>query len=132
MSAGTVRILMAKLGEGYEAAVTRLALAFREAGYEVIFTDDQRPEAIVTSAIQEAVDHIGITVLPGAVAGDIIRIIDMLKEEGMENVRITAGGFMEVENIGKIKAAGVVEFFARGTTIMELIAWAKDHIRRID
>lgn len=132
MSAGTVRILMAKLGEGYEAAITRLALAFREAGYEVIFADDQKPEAIVTSAIQEAVDHIGITVLPGAAAGDIIRIIDLLKKEEMEYVRVTAGGFLNESDIDSIRAAGVVEVFAKGTTITELIAWAKEHIRRVD
>lgn len=131
MIEGTVRILMAKLGEGYEAAVTRLALAFREAGYEVIFTDDQRPEAIVSSAIQEAVDHIGITVLPGAAIGDIIRVIDLLEKEEMDYVRVTAGGFLEESDIAKIKDAGVIEFFAKGTTITELIAWAKEHIRRI-
>lgn len=131
MTAGMVRILMAKLGEGYEAGVTRLALAFREAGYEVIFTDDQRPEAVVASAIQEAVDHIGITVLPGAAIGDIVRIIELLKEEEMEYVRVTAGGFMDEADIGRVKAAGVDEFFVKGTTITELIAWAKDNVRRV-
>ncbi|MGZ3648031.1 MAG: hypothetical protein ACXU9G_03255, partial [Syntrophales bacterium] len=56
-----VRILMAKLGDGYAEAMMTLTFAFRDSGYEVIYTDIQRPEAIVASAIQECVDHIGIT-----------------------------------------------------------------------
>ncbi len=69
-----VRILMAKLGEGHEVAMKTLAEAFWNAGYEVIYTNIQKPEAIVASAIQESVDHIGITLLPGAKIEDLAEL----------------------------------------------------------
>jgi methylmalonyl-CoA mutase, C-terminal domain len=125
----TVRILMAKFGEGYEEAIVRLALAFREAGFEVIYTDTQKPEAIVASAIQEAVDHIGITTLPGADLNNIKKTIDLLRDAGVDDIQITAGGFLSYDDIPKIKEMGIAEFFPRGTTLEELIDWARDHIK---
>lgn len=124
-----IRILMAKLGEGYEAAMTNLTLAFRDAGYEVIYTDIQRPEAIVASAIQECVDHIGITTLPGAKIEDLARVVDLLKKEDAAHIRVTAGGYLEQDAIPKVKGAGIVEFFPIGTSISELIQWTKDNIK---
>jgi methylmalonyl-CoA mutase C-terminal domain/subunit len=126
----TVRILMAKFGEGYEEAIVRLALAFREAGFEVIYTDTQKPEAIVASAIQEAVDHIGITTLPGADLNNIKKTIVLLRDAGVDDIQITAGGFLSYDDIPKIKEMGIAEFFPRGTTLEELIDWARDHINR--
>ena len=129
MNTKRVRILMAKLGEGYEAAMTNLALAFRDAGYEVIYTDIQRPEAIVASAIQECVDHIGITTLPGAAIEDLARVVALLEKEDSSHIRVTAGGYLERDKITKVKEMGVVEFFPRGTSIPELIQWAKNNIK---
>ena len=132
MGEGTIRILMAKLGDGFEEAVGRLSFAFREAGYEVVHVENQRPEAIVASALQEAVDHIGITTLPGAKIEDIARIMELLKRENMSYVRVTAGGFLDYNDIDKVKEAGVVEFFPKGTSIADLIKWAQDNIRLTD
>ena len=132
MGEGTIRILMAKLGEGFEEAVGRLSFAFREAGYEVVHVENQRPEAIVASALQEAVDHIGITTLPGAKIEDIARIMELLKKVDMSYVRVTAGGFLDYNDIDKVKEAGVVEFFPKGTSIDDLIKWARDNIRLTD
>lgn len=129
MDTRTVRILMAKLGEGHESAMTRLALAFRDAGFEVIYTDSQKPEVIVVSAIQECVDHIGITTLPGANIEDLARVIDLLKKEEATHIRITAGGHLEDDDIPKVKEIGIVEFFPKGTSISELILWAKNNIK---
>ena len=123
------RILMAKLGEGYEAAMTTLAEAFWNAGYEVIYTNIQRPEAIVASAIQESVDHIGITILPGAKIEDLGRVVGLLKKEDLSHIKVTAGGFLEHIKIPKLQEMGVVEFFPRGTSISELIKWARDNIK---
>jgi methylmalonyl-CoA mutase C-terminal domain/subunit len=125
----TVRILMAKLGEGYEAAMTTLTLAFRDAGYEVIYTDIQRPEAIVASAIQECVDHIGITTLPGAHIEDLARVVELLKKEDSSHIGVTAGGYLDQDKIPKVKEMGIVEFFPIGTSISELIQWARDNIK---
>ncbi|HNY72762.1 MAG TPA: cobalamin-dependent protein [Syntrophales bacterium] len=131
-SNSTIRILMAKLGEGYEDAVGKLCIAFREAGYEVVYVENQRPEAIVASALQEAVDHIGITTLPGARIEDIARVMELLKKEDLSYVRVTAGGFLDYNDIHKVKEAGVVEFFPKGTSISELITWAKENITLTD
>jgi len=125
----TVRILMAKFGEGYEEAIVRLALAFREAGFEVIYTDTQKPEAIVASAIQEAVDHIGITTLPGAALNNIRKTIELLRTSGVDDIQITAGGLLSYDDIPRIKEMGIAEFFPRGTTLDELIEWSRDHIK---
>ena len=132
MSTRRVRILLAKLGEGYESAMMRLALAFRDAGYEVIYTDTQKPEIIVVSAIQECVDHIGITTLPGARIEDLARVIELLKKEDASHIRLTVGGYLEDDDIPKAKEMGVVEVFPKGTSISELIQWSRDNIKPTD
>jgi|GEM_PF-291719 len=124
-----VRILMAKLGDGYNEAMTTLTLAFRDAGYEVIYTDIQRPEAIVASAIQECVDHIGITTLPGANIEDLARVVELLKKEDSPHIGVTAGGYLEQDKIPEVNEIGVIEFFPIGTSVPELIQWARDNIK---
>jgi methylmalonyl-CoA mutase C-terminal domain/subunit len=129
MNARKVRILMAKLGDGYESAMMKLARAFSEAGYEVIYTDIQEPQAIVASAIQESVDHIGITTLPGANLDQFATIMELLAREDASHIRITAGGFLADEDIARVKAMGVVKFFPKGTTYSDLIQWSQEHIK---
>jgi len=124
-----IRILMAKMGEGGSEATLKLSKAFRDSGFEVIFTDTQKPGAIVASAIQEAVDHIGITTFPGADLSNLGKIRRQLDEEGLSEIRITAGGFIPEEEMPRIRELGVAEFFTPGTTIQELIAWAKENIK---
>ncbi|MGV8073325.1 MAG: cobalamin-dependent protein [Syntrophobacteraceae bacterium] len=130
-----IRIMMGKFGEGYDSSVMRLAGAFSEAGFEVIYTELQDPEAIVASAIQESVDHIGITTLPGANIELFSSIIKLLKKEGRKysgHIRISAGGAMEDDDIARLKKMGVVEFFPIGTSYEELIQWAKDNIKHTE
>jgi methylmalonyl-CoA mutase C-terminal domain/subunit len=127
-----VRILMGKFGDGFEAAVMKLAKAFSEAGFEVIYTDLQNPQAIVASAIQESVDHIGITTLPGVRIDQFERVFQLLAKEGASQVGVTAGGFMSEDDVIRVKALGVREFFPKGTTYEELIQWAKQNIRPIE
>jgi methylmalonyl-CoA mutase, C-terminal domain len=132
MTQGTIRILMARLGDGHEDAIGRLCVAFREAGYEVIYVQSRRPEAIVSAALQEAVDHIGITTLPGTRGEDIARIMTLLQKADLSFVRVTVGGFLDNVDIDEIKESGVAAFFPKGTTVSELISWAKDNIRLTD
>jgi methylmalonyl-CoA mutase C-terminal domain/subunit len=127
-----VRILIAKFGEGYQMAIMKLARAFSEAGFEVIYTELQDPQAIVNSAIQESVDHIGVTTLPGTDAQPFEALIKLLKKEGASHIRITAGGFLTDESISRIKEMGVVEFFPKGTSYDELIEWAINNIRPVE
>jgi len=120
---------MARLGEGYESAMMRLATVFSEAGFEVIYTELQDPEAIVASAIQESVDHIGITTLPGAHLESFATISQLLERQGCSYIRITAGGFLPDEDLSRVKEMGVAEFFPKGTSYAELIEWSKEHIK---
>ncbi len=129
MSERMIRILMAKIGEGGSEATLKLSKAFRDAGFEVIFTDTQKPGAIVASAVQEAVDHIGITTFPGADLSNLGEIRRQLDKEGLPEIQITAGGFIPDEDIPRIREMGVAEFFTLGTTIQELIAWARKNIK---
>jgi methylmalonyl-CoA mutase C-terminal domain/subunit len=129
MNLKKVRILMAKLGEGYESAIMNLGRAFSEAGFEVIYTTIQDPKAIVTAALQESADHIGITTLRGAQIEDFAKIFELLAKENLSHIQVTAGGFLNDEDIPRIKEMGVVEFFPKGTTYAELIEWSKLHIK---
>lgn len=126
------RILLGKLGEGYRDALFNLAEAFREAGFEVVFTDLQDPEAIVRSAIQESVDHIGITILPGADVQAFSEIRDILEREDVGYITITAGGFLDEKDVLALKDMGVKEFFPRGTSWETLIEWSRKHIEPKD
>jgi methylmalonyl-CoA mutase, C-terminal domain len=132
MSERRVRILMAKFGEGFESGVMKLARAFSEAGFEVIYTELQDPAAIVASAVQESVDHIGITTLPGADISNFNSIFQLLDQEEVPHIRVTAGGFLEDKDIPRLKELGVVEFFPKGTTYEELIEWASKHIKPVE
>jgi methylmalonyl-CoA mutase C-terminal domain/subunit len=129
MAERKIRILLGRLGEGYKEALLNLAKSLGDAGFEVIYTELQEPEAIVKSALQESVDHIGITTLPGANIDAFAEIRRILKEEASEHITITAGGFLDEGDIPRIRAMGVMEFFPRGTPLRKLTSWARDHIK---
>jgi len=124
-----IRILLGKFGEGHKETVLALARNFSEVGFEVIFTELQEPDAIVRSAIQESVDHIGITTLPGTDIQAFAEIKRLLKKENSDYITVTAGGFLDEKEIPLIKEMGVMEFFPKGTSFEELIEWSKENIR---
>ena len=125
MNHGLVRILMAKFGEGYEPAMFKLGEAFSQAGFEVIYTSIQDPQAIVSTAVHKSVDYLGITTVPGADIEEFATIFALLAKEKESKIKVTAGGFLEPEDIRRIKEMGVVEFFPKGTTYAQLIAWVQ-------
>ncbi|HEU18225.1 MAG TPA: methylmalonyl-CoA mutase [Deltaproteobacteria bacterium] len=127
-----VRILLAKLGDGYDQAQLQLGKALLDAGFEVIYTNTQHPDSIVASALQESVDHIGITMLPGSNINDIKTVMDLLAEANAQEIQVAAGGFLADEDIPAIKKMGVAEFFPRGTTFDQLVNWAKEHIKPVE
>ena len=88
------RVLLGKLGEGHKEAQLNLAKNLGEAGFEVIYTELQDPESIVNSALQESVDHIGITTLPGADIMAFEKIIGLLKKQEAGHILVTAGCFL--------------------------------------
>jgi methylmalonyl-CoA mutase C-terminal domain/subunit len=129
MAERKIRILLGRLGEGHKEALLNLAKSLGDAGFEVIYTELQEPEALVKSALQESVDHIGITTLPGADINAFAELRRILKEEASENITITAGGILDEGDIPKIKAMGVMEFFPKGTSLRDLTSWAREHIK---
>ena len=125
-----IRILLGKLGEGHKEALLALARNFSEAGFEVIYTELREPDAIVSSALQESVDHIGITILPGTDIQAFAQIRRLLKKENSEYITVTAGGFLDESDIPLLKDMGVMEFFPKGTPFEELIVWSRKNIRQ--
>jgi len=124
-----IRILLGKLGEGHKEALLALARNFSEAGFEVIYTELREPDAIVSSALQESVDHIGITTLPGTDIQAFAEIRRLLKKENSEYITVTAGGFLDESDIPLLKDMGVMEFFPKGIPFEELIEWSMKNIR---
>jgi methylmalonyl-CoA mutase C-terminal domain/subunit len=122
------RILLGRIGEGHKETQLNLAKRFGEAGFEVIYTDLQDPEAIVRSAIQESVDHIGMTTLPGYDLRVLSELLLVLKREDAQGITVAAGGFMDPQDLDKVKQLGIEAFFPRGTPFEALIAWARAHI----
>ena len=126
MTRRKLRVLVARFGDGYANAMLKLANACSEAGFEVVYTDLQDPQAIVASAIQEAVDHIGITILPGANLEDFAKLFKLLDENGVSHIRITAGGFLPDEDMARIKAMGALDFYPKGSIYKRIDQWTRD------
>ena len=121
-----LRVLIAKFGDGYENAMLKLAGACSEAGFEVVYTDLQDPQAIVASAVQEAVDHIGVTTLPGADIENFARLFKLLAENGVSHIRVTAGGFLSEDDVARIRQMGVLDFYAKGSIYKKIEQWTRD------
>lgn len=123
------RILLGKLGEGHKKAQLNLAKNLGEAGFEVIYTELQDPEPIVNSALQESVDHIGITTLPGADIMAFEKIIKLLQKQDAGQISVTAGGYLDEEDIPRIREMGLMAFFPRGTSFKAIIEWSLENIK---
>ncbi|MHC1730203.1 MAG: cobalamin-dependent protein [Syntrophobacteraceae bacterium] len=122
-----LRILIARFGEGYENAMLKLAHSCCEAGFEVVYTDLQDPEAIAACALQESVDHIGITTLPGACVKNFKHLFDILSRDGLSHIRVTAGGLFPPEDLEKIKNLGVVDFYPGGSIYDRIEKWREEY-----
>lgn len=122
-----LRVLIARFGEGYEEAMLKLAEACSKAGFEVIYTNAQDPKAIVSSAIQESADHIGITTLPGASVQDFVELFEELRTQGATDVRVTAGGLFPQEDVDRIKQLGLLDFYPRGSIYEKIERWTQEH-----
>ena len=123
------RVLLGKLGEGHKGAQLNLAKNLGEAGFEVIYTELQDPESIVNSALQESVDHIGITTLPGVDIMAFDKIIGLLKKQEAGHISVTAGGFLDDEDIPRIRQMGVIAFFPKGTSFETIVEWSLKNIK---
>jgi len=117
-----IRIVVAKPGlDGHDRGAKIIARALRDAGMEVIYTGlHQTPEQIAETAIQEDADAVGLSILSGAHMTLLPRICKLLRDEGLDDVLITAGGIIPDDDIPALKEAGIAEVFGPGTTIREV------------
>lgn len=125
-----VRILVAKPGlDGHDRGAKVIARGFRDAGFEVIYTGlHQTPEQIVSAAIQEDVDAIGLSSLAGAHDYLFPRMIDLLKEKGADDVIVFGGGIIPEEDMPALTQAGVKAIFTPGTSIEEAVKWVRENV----
>lgn len=121
------RILLGVLGEGHKGALLKLAKGLSEAGFEVIYTDMKDPQALAAAAVQESVDHVGITVLDGGALEPVMELPAMLKKTG-GRMGVSAGGFLGQEDARRLREAGFMEVFPQGTTFDELIEWSREKV----
>ena len=117
MSERKIRVLIAKPGlDGHDRGAKIIARALRDAGMEVIYTGlRQTPEQIVSAAIQEDVDAIGLSILSGAHNVLFPEVMRLLNEEGADDIAVFAGGIIPEQDIPKLKALGIREIFLPGT-----------------
>jgi methylmalonyl-CoA mutase C-terminal domain/subunit len=125
--ARVIRVVVAKVGlDGHDRGAKIIARALRDAGMEVIYTGlHQTPEQVVETAIQEDADAIGISILSGAHMTLIPRIIELLKENGAEDILVFCGGTIPKDDIPKLKEAGVGEIFTPGTPTKKAVEYVQ-------
>ena len=126
-----LRILIAKPGlDGHDRGARVIARAFRDAGFEVIYTGcHQTPEQIVSTAIQEDVDMIGLSILSGAHTYSFPRVLELLRENSAEDISVVAGGIFPLEDIPKLKAFGIKEIFEPGAKLQEITSWVSENVK---
>jgi len=127
MAEKKIRILIAKPGlDGHDRGAKIIARALRDAGFEVIYTGlHQTPEMIVNTAIQEDVDAIGLSILSGAHNHLFPRVLELLRAKGAGEKIVFGGGIVPVEDIERLKKAGIVEIFTPGTPLKDIIDFVK-------
>jgi methylmalonyl-CoA mutase C-terminal domain/subunit len=118
-----VRVVIAKPGlDGHDRGAKVIARALRDAGMEVIYTGlRQSPEQIVAAAAQEDADVIGLSILSGAHLAICRRVLELVREKGLEDVRVFVGGIIPTQDIPELKALGVSEVFLPGTSTQDVI-----------
>ena len=118
-----IRVLIAKPGlDGHDRGAKVVARALRDAGMEVIYTGlRQSPEQIVAAAAQEDVDAIGLSILSGAHLPICRRVVDLLKEKGIEGIQVFVGGIIPAQDIPELKKLGIAEVFLPGASLSDVV-----------
>lgn len=132
MNERRIRVLVAKPGlDGHDRGAKVIARALRDAGMEVIYTGlRQTPEMIASAALQEDVDAVGISILSGAHNTLCPRIIDLLRQNGMDDTLVIVGGIVPQDDIQKLKDIGVSEIFLPGTSTEDIVKFIKTSVRQ--
>ena len=126
-----IRVLLAKPGlDGHDRGIKVIAAAFRDAGFEVIYTGlHQTPEMIVAAAVQEDVDVVGLSILSGAHMHICPRVVELLKEKGLSGVLVVVGGIIPDSDVPKLNAIGIEGVFQPGTPMQAIVDFITRHAR---
>ena len=126
-----LRVVIAKPGlDGHDRGAKVITRALRDAGMEVIYTGlRQTPEQIVEAALQEDADVIGVSILSGSHAHTCQRLMQLVKEKGLDNVLVLVGGIIPDVDVLKLKENGISEVFQPGTRMQEIIDFIQQHVR---
>lgn len=124
-----IRVLVAKPGlDGHDRGAKVVARALRDAGMEVIYSGlRQTPEMIVEAAMQEDVDVIGLSILSGAHMPLFARLSELMKEKGLEDVLVLAGGIIPDEDVPAVKSLGIAGVFGPGTSTQQIVEFIADN-----
>ena len=127
-----VRVLIAKVGlDGHDRGAKVIATALRDAGMEVIYTGlRQTPEMVVSAALQEDVDAIGISILSGAHNTVFPKVINLMKEKGLNDVLLTGGGIIPEDDMKQLNEIGVGKLFAPGTPTSEIAEYITEWVKK--
>ncbi len=122
-----IRVVIAKPGlDGHDRGAKVVARALRDAGVEVIYTGlHQTPEQIVSAALQEDADAIGLSILSGAHMTQFSRVLELLKERGATDIIVFGGGIIPDEDIAELERMGVARIFTPGASTTEIVDWVR-------
>lgn len=131
MTEPRIRILIGKPGlDGHDRGVKVVARALRDAGFEVIYTGlHQTPEMIVSAAIQEDVDAIGLSILSGAHNVLFPRVMELLRDRKADDIVVFGGGIIPQDDIPGLRAAGIKHIFTPGTPLGEVVGWVRENVK---
>jgi len=129
-SSRKIRVVVAKPGlDGHDRGAKIIARALRDAGMEVIYTGlHQTPEQIAATVIQEDADAVGLSILSGAHMTLVPKIVEMLREQGAEEVLVTVGGTIPADDIPELKRLGVAEVFTPGAPTDDIVEFLRSHV----
>ena len=130
MTGRRLRLLVGKVGlDGHDRGAKIIARALRDAGFEVIYTGlHQTPEMVVSTAIQEDVDAISLSILSGAHNHLFPRVLELLKEGGAGDIPVFGGGIIPKEDIAELKRQGILELFTPGASTQDVVRWVRENI----
>jgi methylmalonyl-CoA mutase, C-terminal domain len=126
-----IRVVVAKPGlDGHDRGAKIIARALRDAGMEVIYTGlHQTPEQIVETVIQEDADAVGLSILSGAHMTLVPRVMELLREQGADDVVVTLGGTIPSDDVKELKELGVAEVFTPGASTEQAVEFIRNAVR---
>jgi len=133
-SSAPIRVVLAKVGlDGHDRGVKVVARALRDAGMQVIYAGLwQTPEAVVRTVADEDADWVGLSLLSGAHMTLVPRVLELLRQAGLEHVGVLVGGIIPEADVPKLRAMGVAHVFGPGTPLPDIVAFLEQNTRRTE